>query len=357
VSRKFLILALAGALALAPAAASAETRITGTPPPGFAAAVEAIVAKGAPGVTAVVMKDGRQLYRVDAGDIAPDAELPVASASKWMTAAVAMSLVDDGHLALDEPIGKRLPQFQGAAGTITLRQLLAQTGGMGSIVSNGLDLRQGARMTLAESAAQAAARPLEDPPGTIFKYGGPGFQVVGALAEAATGQRWADLFAARIARPLGLTHTRWTSLREPQVPAAETTNPLLQGGVVTSASDYLKFLTMLAGDGRFEGRQVLSRTAVEEMERLQTGGAKMAWLPPGVDGGGRGIGYALGNWCEAWDADGRCTLVSSPGAFGTYPWIDRKSGLYGIFFERHRLPKVATEVKAARALAMGAARP
>lgn len=352
-AHRSLALALAAGLALTARAASAETHVSGSPPPGFVAAVEAIVAKGAPGVTAVVMKDGRELYRVDAGRIAPGASLPVASASKWMTAALAMSLVDEGKLALDAPIETLLPQFKGAAGAITLRQLLAQTAGTGSLVSNGLDLRQDARITLGVAAAEVAAQPLEDPPGSTFKYGGPGFQVVGALAEAATGQRWASLFEARIGRPLGLTHTHWTNLRHADTPPEQTTNPLLQGGVVTTADDYLRFLTMLAAGGRFEGRQVLSQASVEEMERLQTGQAKMAWLPPGVRGAGV-IGYALGNWCEAWDAQGDCTMVSSPGAFGAYPWIDRKSGLYGIFFEHQRLPRVAAEVKAARAVALAA---
>jgi hypothetical protein len=72
----------------------------------------------------------------------------------------------------------------------------------------------------------------------------------------------------------------------------------------------------------------------------------MAYKPPGAGHGGPQ--YALGNWCERWSADRRCTLVSSPGAFGTYPWIDRQSGLYGIFFTRTRLPRIVDDLVRAR---------
>ena len=65
----------------------------------------------------------------------------------------------------------------------------------------------------------------------------------------------------------------------------------------------------------------------------------MAYVPPGA--AGKNLQYALGNWCEGVGADGRCTMASSPGMLGTYPWIDRSSGLYGLFFLNRRLPLVA----------------
>ena len=213
--------------------------------------MEKVVKGGVSGVTAIVMRDGKLLYRMDVGKIGPDTQYPVASASKWMTAALVMKVVDDGKLSLDEPISKYLPEFQGEAGQVTLRQLLAQTSGQGSLKSL-VDIRQDARLTLAQSAAEIAKRPLEDPPGKVFKYGGPGFQVAGAMVEAVTGRRWADLFDESIARPLGMTHTYWEHLPNRGVSPADTLNPLLQGGVVTTADDYLRFLTMLAQRGTYE---------------------------------------------------------------------------------------------------------
>jgi CubicO group peptidase (beta-lactamase class C family) len=313
------------------------------------AELESMVREGVPGVTAIVMRDGKTLFRVDVGDIGPATPYPVASASKWMAAALLLTVVDEGKLALDEAISNVLPGFRGVAGRITLRQLLSHTAGVGSLKSR-VDARQDPRITLAQSAAEIARRPLEDPPGEVFKYGGPGFQVAGALAEAVTGRRWADLFEERIAGPLGMTHTHWEHLPGRGISPAETLNPLLQGGVVTTADDYMRFLTMVAQRGLFAGRRILSEEAVDAMETAQTLGIPMAYLPPGAK---PGMQYALGNWCERWNDAGRCSLVSSPGALGTYPWIDRQSGIYGIFFLRDRFTRVSGRLTKARSSIIG----
>jgi len=300
---------------------------------------------GVAGVTVMVFLRGQMLYRVDQGAIARDAELPVASASKWMAAALVMSVVDEGKLSLDEPIGKRLPEFTGDAAAITLRQLLSFTSGQGGL--RGLvDVRQDPGLSLAESARQIAAIPLQDKPGTIFKYGSPALQVAGALVEQATGKTWAQLFDERIAGPLGMAHTRWTNPLRPDMPPSAIHNPNLQGGVITTAGDYGKFLTMLAMGGTYEGKRILSPQAVTTMETAQTIGLPKAFEPPGV--AGAQLEYALGNWCASLETGSRCRLVASPGALGTYPWIDRKTGLYGIFFMKRRLPLVEKDIQEAR---------
>lgn len=308
--------------------------------------VQKAVDNSARGVSVIAMKAGHQLFRMDVGDIDEDAQLPVASASKWMAAALVMSVVDEGKLSLDEPISRYLPAFGGPVGEVTLRELLAQTSGEGSLLDM-TDIKQDPRITLAESAALIAKLPLQHPPGTVFSYGGPGFQVAGAAVEAVTGKRWAELFDTRIAQPLGMQHTYWEHLPNHGVPASETQNPLLQGGVVTTAQDYMRFLTMLAENGSVNGRRVLSGKAVREMETAQTIGKPKGYMPPGMRGGT--AEYALGNWCESWDAAHACILTSSPGALGTFPWIDRKSGVYGIFFTRERLTHVIKNFAQARA--------
>jgi len=332
-----------------PAKTVAATPERSLPPAPVRTELEAVVARGAPGVTAIVMRRGDLVFRLDVGPIDHDAQLPVASASKWMTAALVMTVVDEGKLSLDAPISRYLPEFRGLAGTTTLRELLAQTSGEGSL-RDGIDIRQDARITLGESAADVARRALANPPGVVFKYGGPGFQVAGAAVEAVTGKRWAQLFDERIAGPLGMSHTYWTHLPARGATPAQTLNPLLQGGVVTTAIDYMRFLTMLAQDGRAGGRRILSAQAVDAMETVQTLGKSMAYVPRGAKGGmrSRNVQYALGNWCETWDAAHRCMLVSSPGAFGTFPWIDRRSGLYGIFFTRDLLPAIVDNFTRAR---------
>ncbi|WP_307432688.1 serine hydrolase domain-containing protein [Labrys monachus] len=307
---------------------------------------------GARGVTVLVFRHGHLLYRVDAGDIARDARLPVASASKWLTAALVMSVVDDGLLSLDEPIGRRLPAFTGAAAGITLRQILSFTSGQGSLAGL-VDLRQDPGLSLAESARAIARRPLEDKPGAVFRYGSPALQVAGALVEQATGKSWARLFEERLGRPLGLAHTTWGSPLWPDMPPADIHNPNLQGGLVTTAEDYGRFLTMLDAGGRHAGRRILSAASVARMESVQTRGARIAFVPAGATAAG--LQYGLGNWCEVVEAGSRCSVVSSPGAFGTYPWIDRRHDLYGLFFMQRRLPLVEKDIRAARRIIVRAA--
>jgi len=176
--------------------------------------------------------------------------------------------------------------------------------------------------------------------------------VAGAMVEAVTGRRWSDLFNERIAVPLGMTHTDWLHLPNQTETPAQTLNPLLQGGAVTTADDYMRFLTMMAAGGVYNGRRILSTQAVETMETNQTLGARMGYVPPGA--AGRNAQYALANWCDAWTASGRCTRVSSPGAFGATPWIDRDSGLYGIFFIKSRDPDVAAPFLKAEAMIIAA---
>jgi len=316
------------------------------PPPALIEQLDKMIKNdGVPGITAIVFQHGQMLYRVDRGVIAPDAQLPVASASKWLAAALVMTVVDEGTLSLDAPIGKRLPEFTGAAGDITLRQLLSFTSGQGSL--KGLvDVRQDPRMSLADSARKIARLPLQDPPGTVFKYGSPALQIAGALVEQAAGKSWAQLFDERIAHPLGMTHTHWGNPLWPDVPPSEIHNPNLQGGVTTTAAGYGKFLTMLAAHGIYAGQRILSAQSVEMMETTQTRDLPMGFAPPG--GAEAKLQYALGNWCEVVEANGSCTVASSPGALGTYPWLDRRNDLYGIFFMRRRLPLVEKDVQEAR---------
>ena len=314
-------------------------------PPEVLAELESVVKKGAPGITAIAMRDDRRLFRVDIGNIGPTTQYPVASASKWMTAALVMTVVDEGKLRLDDPISNLLPEFTGSASRITLRELLAQTSGLGSLKSL-VDVKQVPRMTLAESTAGIARRPLEDPPRQVFQVWRTGLSGRRRACRGGYGQALGG-FVRRAHRKAARddAHLLGASA-QPRRFAADTRNPLLQGGVVTTADDYMRFLEMLARRGMFAGNRVLSTGAVEAMETVQTLGKPMAYLPPGARAG---MQYALGNWCERWNDGGGCTLVSSPGAFGTYPWIDRQSGVYGIFFLHDRLPRVVEHLMKARA--------
>lgn len=333
-----ILLALAGALALITVGQTADAEGSyaieqGAPlPPAAVKAADDMVAKGAGGFSVGAGVRDKVISLADFGGIKPDTQYPIASASKFLTAATVLAVVDDGKVQLDSPISTWLPKLAKAAGKLTLRQLLSQTSGLAGSQGEYYDLAQDHRITLEQSALDVTRRPLISEPGKVFAYGSPGFQVAGAVVEAATGNRWAQVFQEKIAGPLGMTRTYWTHLRldsTNELPVAETLNPVLQGGAVSTARDYLRFLSMIAQEGMYEGKRVLSRSAVNEMLKDQTPTATMT---PADANPIKGAHYGLGNWCETLDAAGAGLRNSSIGAFGVYPWVDQKTGRFGIVF-------------------------
>jgi hypothetical protein len=80
---------------------------------------------------------------------------------------------------------------------------------------------------------------------------------------------------------------------------------------------------------RLSGKRVLSKDAIREMEKDQTGGAEqksatLARLTAGSK-------YGLGEWLDRTNENGQGVEISSPGAFGFRPWIDRENDLLGVF--------------------------
>ena len=117
-------------------------------------------------------------------------------------------------------------------------------------------------------------------------------------------------------------------------------SPMLGGGFRTSLRDYVNFLSMIANNGIFEGKQILSPEVIAEMESDQIKNAfvqqpEYVWNTR--QNAHNGI-YGMGVWREEIDENGKATLISSPGWAGAYPWVDRENNLYGFV-----LAKVNTE--------------
>lgn len=82
------------------------------------------------GVTVAIGMRGREISRLSFGGNGPKTQFPIASASKMLTAATVMAVVDRGLLSLDGPISRWLPALGAGTERLTLRQLLAQTSGL-----------------------------------------------------------------------------------------------------------------------------------------------------------------------------------------------------------------------------------
>ncbi len=259
-------------------------------------------------------------------------QVPVASASKWLSAAVLMSVVDEGLVSLDDPVGEYLPEFGvGGMQTMTLGQCYSHTSGLpgehGAIGNK--------RITLREAAAEIAATGLRPGvlPGTDFYYGGASMQVAAAAIEVATGQGWNELFKARVAQPLGMVGTNFDSQFNP---FGSATNPRVAGGAVSTLRDYGRFVQMVLDGGVWNGKQVLSASSVGAMLADQTFGVPITYSPAMKYPGWCEITrYGIGNWREPTDLNDPPPMGpvhnSSPGGYGFTPWVDGARDLAGVF--------------------------
>ena len=280
---------------------------------------ERVRADGLDGGVLAVGRDG--VWSERATGITAGTVMPIASASKWLTAATLMTLVDEGRLDLDTRVGDLLGDFDGAKARVRVRHLLAHTSGL---VSDAC-VTAASGSTAACTARLAAGSAPTARPGTRFVYSGVGYEVVGRIVEVLTGRSFEAAFAERIASPLGMERTSFVRGGTHPVPSASATS---------TATDYLRFLAMLAADGVARtgpaaGDRILSAASVAAIEADQVRGVDTS-----TDGAVRTTGiptYGLGVWRDVVASDGRIRVVSGNGAFGFYPWIDRRPAGPGTF--------------------------
>ena len=281
------------------------------------------------GASIIIAKDNQVILEKYFDDYQPQTVAYIASAGKWLAAATIATLVDEGKLSWDDKAKKWLPQFNDIKGEATLRQLLSHTAGYPDYQPKGE--RPDNYQTLEESVAHIVNLPADTLPGTKFKYGGLAMQVAGRMAELASGLDWEELFQQKIAVPLGMNATHFT-------PVDETPghNPMLGGGARTSLQDYMNFLQMIANDGVYNGRRILSAQAIETMQSNQIGNAEVlkGEFVENVRASARKDIYGLGEWREEVDKIGNPVLISSPSWAGAYPWIDKTTHTYGFFLAR-----------------------
>ncbi len=276
-----------------------------------------------------IIHEDKPVFEEFYGGFRDTTTLHVASAGKWVAASVIAALVDKGIILWDDKVSKYIPEITDGKKDATLRQLFSHTAGYPDYQPEGS--RRDDYQTLAEAVLRIAPLPADTLAGTKFKYGGLAMQVAGRMAEIASGKDWETLFQENIAQPLNMKHSYFVPVSlEPGF------NPMLGGGFKTCLADYMNFLEMMAHNGTFEGKQVLSLRAVEEIESDQIKNAKVT-QPEYVlksKGNTHTAVYGLGVWREEVDGSGKATLISSPGWAGSYPFIDRKNNTYGFIIAK-----------------------
>jgi len=328
------------------------------------AAVEAKEIAGA----VTVVADGQKILHLDATGLADrerqesmrtDTIFWIASMTKPVTATAIMMLVDEGKLSLDDPVGKYLPELghlktrEGQEHVVTIKHLLTHTSGMGEVSAD-----QARPITeLAGLIPLYAEKPLNFKPGERWVYCQSGINTAARVVEVVSGQPFTAFLDERLFRPLGMRDTTFY-LSEAQAgrlaasysrtqegdlkPAANfillghaaTSRqrfPAANGGLFSTAGDYVRFCQLILNRGSLGGRRLLSEKAVEQMTSLQTG----ELLTGFTEGNGWGIG-----WCVVRKPQGPSEVLSPGsfghgGAYGTQAWIDPvKQRIYLLLVQR-----------------------
>jgi CubicO group peptidase (beta-lactamase class C family) len=249
----------------------------------------------------VAKKQGKT---ADQDDYNATSRQAIASCSKWLSAALVMTFVDEGKLKLSDTVGKYLPVLsQHGKGRITIAQCLSH---LTAIKAAPLkqNLQEMKSISSMDQAIQdIALLPMEGEPGKVFHYSNAGLQIAGAVLEKISGKNFETLFAEHIARPLDMQNTDFGK-RGVAFPA---------GGAFSTPQDYLNFLVMILNKGIFNGKRILSEASIAQMQINRiTPDVKVAYSP--AEAGNFGYGY--GEWIMG------PHTVSSPGLFGSYPWVD-----------------------------------
>ncbi|QND85114.1 Beta-lactamase class C family protein [Chromobacterium vaccinii] len=350
---------------------------------GVGAVVERSIQAGRlVGSVVLAMRDGRLVHQSvhgmadrEAGmPMRPDTLFRLASVSKPMVSAAALALVGQGALMLDQAITGILPWFQprladGAVATITLRQLLSHTAGLGygfleregggpyqaAGVSDGMDEASG---SLEENMRRLADVPLLYPPGRAWGYS-LATDVLGAVIERASGLSLPAALARWVAQPLGLRDTSFAVVDPARLAAAyvdaeprprrmadlETASvfpgtaglrfaprrafdaqafPSGGSGMIGTAPDFLAFLESL----RANDERVLPSWLVREMARDQAAGLM---LPP-WPGRGFGLGFTVLRNPQAADTPESVGSWRLGGAYGHAWFVDPARALSVVAF-------------------------
>jgi CubicO group peptidase (beta-lactamase class C family) len=261
---KTLLVGLMAALTLTPAPA-------GMTPAGIDAYLrQAMDATGLPGMSVVVTHDGKVVHAAGYGHdsqgrpITENTPMRVASLSKSFTAMAVMTLVEQGRVALDEPVAGQLPGFGMADprfARITVRQLLNQTSGL-SDTTIDIDALEAAT-SLQDYTARLASGRLAADPGTRYEYCNVNYDLAARLVESAGGRPFRAYMSERIFGPLGM---KGSTVSAKVITPADGHNSIFgwwrsrpeasgflddsgAGGVITTAADMGKWLIAQNGDG------------------------------------------------------------------------------------------------------------
>ncbi|MCO7223371.1 serine hydrolase [Pleionea sp. CnH1-48] len=320
-----------------------------------------------PGAVTMIMKDDKIIHYSSVGynNIKQKKELKkndvfrIYSMTKPIVSVAVLQLVQQGKIKLDEDIRTYLPDFEpfefdGKEHTITVHQLLSHTAGLGYFggFSNWVDfmyllLDPNDRDNTTDGLiSDVSGIGLKHKPGAQWRYS-IASDIQGALIEKVTGQRLGDYLKQHIFDPLEMNDTAfWVAAanasrlvdmyeyEDGEVSFGEFGNrseyleePSLHsggGGLISTTSDYAKFVSMLMHKGQYKNHRILSESLVNTMLSSHTENMD-TWLLPKLYPG-TGFGYGLGVK-EATDGHRAKGSFYWAGKGGTFFWADPSQNL------------------------------
>jgi CubicO group peptidase (beta-lactamase class C family) len=359
-----------------------------------------------PGAIVLIQQHGRPVYFEKFGvrdvesrhPMTEDAIFRLYSMSKPITSVAAMMLVEDGKLALDDPLAKYIPAFadvkvgvekRDESGNVTLaleppqrpitiEDLLRHTSGLTygfygesavrKLYANA-DLFEG-DFDNAQFADRLAKLPLQEQPGTLWDYG-HSTDILGRVIEVASGKSLFQFEKQRLLDPLGMSDTSFYVADESRRPllaeplpddrftssVAGISDPMRPrrwesggAGMVGTTRDYARFAQMLLNGGTLDGRRYLKPETVAEMISDHIGPetriARDYFYFPGGDSG-FGLGFAV----RTMQPPGTRLPIGEyrwDGVAGTFFFIDPKDDMFVICMMQtpSQRGRIQTELKA-----------
>ena len=328
---------------------------------------ERFIAQGVPGIDLMVMQHGKEILRYKTGysdlanktPIAGNERYNIFSCSKPITCTALMQLWEKGLFSLDDPLYKYMPEYEHmtvrnedgtivpAETTIYIHNLFSMTAGFNydlfSPSMKQLVKDTDGRCPTREVARYLAREPLSYQPGDRYQYS-LGHDVLAALLEVLTGQKFADYVKEHIFEPLGMHDSDFLLPMEDYVnmpplyfgqngtvlhprgqkPIYRLGSEHASGGAgcVSTVEDYMKFLEALR-----EGEQLLKRSTIDLMttDRL-TDHQKRTFPSRAI------VGYGLGMRCPK--AGGDRVDFGWGGAAGAHLAVDIPHGI-SLYHSQH----------------------
>ncbi|MBQ4528889.1 MAG: beta-lactamase family protein [Clostridia bacterium] len=286
----------------------------------------------------------------------------IASMSKPIAGVAMMILEQHGHISVDDPVKKYLPeladiQIVSANGKtkpktdLTIAHCLSHTSGFGS--TDETDMTDKDRETIASTIKYWTNKGLIFEPFTQSMYSAYGaFDVLGAIVEKVTDMDYGTFLKKEIFLPCKMTNTTFSPTAEqqkrimtmhdkadnksvisPTVPGCVFENfpyshNLVGAGLVSSLSDYMNFAKMLLNHGKFGNTQILSKNSVI---KLSTPCFPISWAPDKES-------WGLSVRVVTSDSYERLPVGSYgwSGAYGSHFWIDPENEICAVYMKNSR---------------------